>query len=142
MRSGRKQMRFAWRAGVGVVFLGALLMGWRLGRVPVAVVGGYTVMSVMALLLYGRDKRAARAGARRTRERTLHLVDLLGGWPGGLIGQDLFRHKTRKTGFQIVFWATVVLHCTALAIYLRATGVHGGAARAVSSAALRLTKSG
>lgn len=103
------------RGACGVLFLGGVLAGWGAGRVPLAVAAGYCAMSAVALLLYRRDKAAARRGERRTRERTLHLVDLFGGWPGGLIAQDGFRHKTRKTSFQLVFWATVALNCAALA---------------------------
>ena len=43
-------------------------------------------------------------------ERTLHLMAFLGGWPGALIGQRQFRHKTQKVSFRIVFWILVVLH--------------------------------
>jgi uncharacterized membrane protein YsdA (DUF1294 family) len=56
----------------------------------------------------------------RTRERTLHLIDLLGGWPGGLLAQDRLRHKTRKATFQLVFWATVAIHCALLGWLLSA----------------------
>ena len=121
MQPSRKQQGGAdWRTGAGVVFLGAVLAGWGTGRVPLLVAVGYGVMSVVSLLLYRRDKRAAQAGGRRTRERTLHLADLLGGWPGGLAAQGRFRHKTRKTAFQLVFWATVLLHGAALAWVLGA----------------------
>lgn len=114
MRSGREK-RFEWRSGAGLLFLGALLAGWAAGRVPLPVAVGYVAVSGVAFGLYRRDKRAAQGGERRTRERTLHLADLLGGWPGGLLAQGLLRHKTRKTAFQLVFWATVALHCAALA---------------------------
>ncbi|GAA3529440.1 DUF1294 domain-containing protein [Nocardioides daeguensis] len=67
----------------------------------------YAVLSVVALVLYGADKRAAQRGAWRTRESTLHLVALLGGWPGALAGRRLFRHKTRKQPFVTVLWLTV-----------------------------------
>lgn len=70
----------------------------------------YLVMSVMAVFLYWRDKRQARADGWRTPEKVLHAVELLGGWPGALIAQQLFRHKTRKVSFQLVFWLIVLLH--------------------------------
>lgn len=60
------------------------------------------------LLLYGYDKRQAMAGRTRVPEAALHIAALLGGSPGALAGQMLFRHKTRKRRFQIVF-ATIVL---------------------------------
>jgi uncharacterized membrane protein YsdA (DUF1294 family) len=45
---------------------------------------------------------------------------LLGGWPGALLAQDLFRHKTSKTVFQAMFWCTVLLNCGGLAWWLHA----------------------
>ena len=53
--------------------------------------------SILSFVEYWRDKRAAIAGRRRVRESTLHLLDLVGGWPGGLLAQRLFRHKSRVT---------------------------------------------
>lgn len=88
-----------------------MIAGWAADRVPLPVMLAYCVLSAAGFTLYLLDKRAAEAGTMRTRERTLHLVDLLGGWPGGLLAQDRFRHKTRKTAFQVVFWATVGVNC-------------------------------
>lgn len=65
-------------------------------------------MSMVAFVAYGLDKAAAKEGRRRTPERTLHLISLAGGWPGALIGQRVFRHKTRKQPFRTIFWGTVV----------------------------------
>lgn len=68
------------------------------------------VMSLVTLVAYWLDKRRAANGSRRIPERTLHLLSVLGGWPGALIGQQQFRHKTQKLSFRIVFWLTVLLH--------------------------------
>jgi uncharacterized membrane protein YsdA (DUF1294 family) len=38
----------------------------------------------------------------------LHVLALTGGWPGALVGMHYFQHKTRKTSFQVVCWATVL----------------------------------
>ncbi|TVP45889.1 MAG: DUF1294 domain-containing protein [Gemmatimonadales bacterium] len=88
--------------------------------VPVSVLMAYCVLSCAGFALYLHDKRAARSGAMRMRERTLHVVDLLGGWPGGLLAQDRVRHKTGKAAFQLVFWMTVAVNCAVLAWLLRA----------------------
>ena len=40
----------------------------------------------------------------------MHITELLGGWPGALIAQQVFRHKTRKASFQTVFWLIVLVH--------------------------------
>jgi uncharacterized membrane protein YsdA (DUF1294 family) len=68
------------------------------------------VMSVVCFAAYGLDKRRAANGSRRFPEQTLHILALLGGWPGALLGQRHFRHKTKKMPFLIVFWCVVVLH--------------------------------
>lgn len=70
----------------------------------------YLAMSAVAFFLYWRDKRQARSNGWRTPEKILHGVELLGGWPGALIAQQVFRHKTRKLSFQLVFWLIVLLH--------------------------------
>ena len=70
------------------------------------------VSSTATFAAYGLDKRRAAAGGRRVSERTLHLLALLGGWPGAVLAQRHVRHKTRKVPFLIAFWAIVVLHVT------------------------------
>ena len=70
----------------------------------------YGVVSVLAFFMYWADKRKARADAWRTPENILHALELAGGWPGALIAQQVFRHKTRKVSFQILFWVIVLLH--------------------------------
>ena len=88
--------------------LGSLLFGLRaVSWVPMA---AYGVVSVVTFLLYWSDKRKARADAWRTPENVLHALELAGGWPGALLAQQLFRHKTRKVSFQVVFWFIVLLH--------------------------------
>ena len=85
------------------------------GRLPVEVAWLYLAASAVAFAAYAFDKSAARNGQWRTKESTLHLIGLTGGWPCALAAQRLLRHKSRKRSFQIVFWATVVLNCCALA---------------------------
>ncbi|MBV4484898.1 DUF1294 domain-containing protein [Pseudomonas sp. SWRI153] len=70
----------------------------------------YGIVSLLAFFLYWADKRKARVDAWRTPENILHAVELAGGWPGALIAQQVFRHKTRKVSFQILFWVIVLLH--------------------------------
>ncbi|WP_258072010.1 DUF1294 domain-containing protein [Xanthomonas arboricola] len=65
-------------------------------------------------VVYRLDKSAAQRGRQRTPEATLHLIALLGGWPGALLAQALFRHKSSKAAFQLRFWITVVANVAAL----------------------------
>ena len=85
------------------------------GIIPLALLVGMAGLSVLAYLIYWLDKSAAQRSAQRTPESTLHLLSLAGGWPGALIAQQQFRHKTIKQPFQSVFWATVVLNMAVLA---------------------------
>ena len=78
----------------------------------------YGVASAACFLAYAWDKRAARCGLRRWPERQLLLLGCVGGWPGGLLAQRVFRHKTRKQAFQRAFWTTVALNVTLLAAWL------------------------
>ncbi|BAV97646.1 DUF1294 domain-containing protein [Lysobacter enzymogenes] len=107
---------------LGVAALGAL--GW----VPAAVPMVQGVFSFASYIAYGWDKDAAGADRRRTPEATLHLLDALGGWPGALIAQQQFRHKTVKASFQAMFWVTVLLNLAVVA-----AAVHMGWARALTS---------
>ena len=67
-----------------------------LGQLPVWILGFYAVMTPLSIHLYRLDKEAARQGQWRVSERTLFLVDLLGGWIGAVFAQALLRHKSRK----------------------------------------------
>ncbi|KAF2281204.1 DUF1294-domain-containing protein [Westerdykella ornata] len=66
------------------------------------------LISGVTFLFYGYDKMQARNLEWRVKETTLHMLELAGGWPGALVGQHYFQHKTRKTGFMVVFWGIVV----------------------------------
>ncbi len=85
-----------------------------LGILPFTILGLYFVASVVTFLAYAIDKSAAKSGQWRTKESTLHLFSLVGGWPGALVAQKTFSHKSRKQEFQTVFRATVVANCFAL----------------------------
>lgn len=105
-------------AAFAALFLIALLAASLAGALSLIVFALYGVTSVAAFIAYGMDKSAARRKLRRTPERTLHSLGLAGGWPGALIAQSLFRHKTSKQPFQVLFWTTAILNCTGLAALL------------------------
>ena len=77
---------------------------------PLVLLAWMGLASVAAFLAHVLDKRAAARGERRTPERTLHILALLGGWPGSLAAMALVRHKTRKCLFLAITWGIVLLH--------------------------------
>jgi uncharacterized membrane protein YsdA (DUF1294 family) len=83
--------------------LASILDPWILGGLPMAV-------SLFCYVAQHRDKRRAEVGAWRIPEAWLHLGELLGGWPGSLIGQWQFRHKIAKGSYQMIFWLIVAVH--------------------------------
>lgn len=102
-------------AVVGATALVLILILAGLDVVPNVLAVGVCVVSLLTFLSYWIDKSAAQGGRRRIPESNLHLLSLAGGWPGALIAQQLFRHKTIKQPFQSVFWATVVLNVAGFA---------------------------
>jgi len=107
---------------VAVVFLSLILVVTLLGILPLQIFGLYLVLSLITYFAYARDKSAARKGVWRTPESTLHLLSLLGGWPGGLVAQHKLRHKSRKREFRVVLWTTVILNCSAFLWLLTESG--------------------
>ncbi|MCK1790392.1 DUF1294 domain-containing protein [Pseudomonas violetae] len=87
---------------------GSMLM-WLQG-ISLIPLSAYGIVSVLAFFLYWSDKRKARTDRWRTPENVLHAAELAGGWPGALVAQQVFRHKTRKISYQALFWAIVLLH--------------------------------
>ncbi|MHC4947226.1 MAG: DUF1294 domain-containing protein [Planctomycetota bacterium] len=79
------------------------------------VLAAYAAMSAVAFAAFWRDKRAATRGRRRTPEATLHLLELLGGWPGALAARRVLRHKSAKRSYAAVLWLVVLLHAAAWA---------------------------
>jgi len=80
-------------------------------KIPSFIFVLYMVASFLTFIVYYFDKSAAKKGAQRTRESTLHLLSLAGGWPGALIAHQKLRHKSKKQPFRSVFWVTVILNC-------------------------------
>lgn len=73
----------------------------------------YGVASVACFVGYGLDKRAAHRKEWRVSETILLMVGLVGGWPGAIIGQEVFRHKTQKVAFRTLFWMSVAINMAA-----------------------------
>lgn len=75
----------------------------------------FVLINVLTMAIYGADKMAARKGMRRVPEATLLAFGVTGGWPGAILGQQLFRHKTQKQPFKTYFMLSVLLSIAAMA---------------------------
>lgn len=109
-------------AAVAAFFAGLIAL-YHNDVLPLLAVVGYVSVSTALLAMYGWDKSKAKSGGQRTAEATLHLFALAGGWPGALLAQHLFKHKTRKQPFQTIFWCVVTIHCVGLAWWAYSGGV-------------------
>ena len=93
-----------------------------LWRPPAVLALVYLSASAVTFLAYRGDKAAAKRKDQRTPEITLHLLALVGGWPGALLAQQLLRHKSVKGEFRSMFWRTVVLNITAFVLLCSPVG--------------------
>jgi uncharacterized membrane protein YsdA (DUF1294 family) len=85
-----------------------LLLAWIIG------------VSIVSFGTYGYDKSIAGRGVTRVPELILHLLTALGGTIGSFAGMQIFRHKTQKKSFQLVFWAIVVVQIVVIGLLLLA----------------------
>lgn len=72
------------------------------------------LMSIATFAVFFVDKRRAVRGARRVRERTLLLLCVLLGAPGGLAAMRMCHHKTKKAPFPYVVPALCAIQVVAL----------------------------
>ncbi|MTD38034.1 DUF1294 domain-containing protein [Erwinia sp. CPCC 100877] len=61
------------------------------------------IVNLFAFFAMYLDKQRAKKGKWRIPESELLFVGLIGGGLGGLLGQQLFHHKTRKLRFYSIF---------------------------------------
>jgi len=102
-------------SGTFIAFLAVLVV---MGKLSLPLLCVYLGMSLVTFVTYAFDKAAAERGRWRISEARLHMLSLLGGWPGALLAQGTYRHKSKKQSFQATFWTIVLLHCVALGFLL------------------------
>lgn len=74
-------------------------------------------VSGVTFSFYGYDKIQAKRKAGRVPELVLHGLAVIGGAPGGLAGQWLFQHKTRKPIFHLILWLSLLAHLIILVVF-------------------------
>ena len=81
-----------------------------------AMAGFLLITNTVCFCLMYKDKKAAREGRWRVKEKTLFISCALFGALGGVLGMKLLRHKTKHTHFRVFFPIFLVLQ-TALVLY-------------------------
>lgn len=99
---------------ITLTFFALLAAAVVIEKLPMWLLFSYLAVSVVMCLAYAVDKSAAQKNAQRISENTLHVLSLLGGWPGAMVAQQWLRHKTQKRAFRRVFWMTVLINLAAL----------------------------
>jgi uncharacterized membrane protein YsdA (DUF1294 family)/cold shock CspA family protein len=107
---------------VAALFLAIVGAAVLTDKIPSLVFVIYMAASLLTFIMYAADKSAAKKGLWRTKESTLHVLSLAGGWPGALVAQQKLRHKSKKQSFRSVFWVTVMLNFAAFIWLLTPTG--------------------
>lgn len=73
-------------------------------QITILAYAGYLLLlSIITFFAYGGDKRKAKKGAYRTKEKTLLLLSFFGGAFGGYPAMLLFRHKTKGEHWYFTF---------------------------------------
>ena len=93
-----------------MVLLALPIMALHRCNVDIRWVGIYVLVSnALTYWTYALDKRRAEEGLWRVPEARLHLLEMLGGWPGAFLAQRRLRHKCSKVSYQVVFWLIVLV---------------------------------
>jgi len=70
----------------------------------------YIAVNIAAFAAFGLDKQRAEREHQRLPEAHLLLLALFGGALGAVLGQQIFRHKTRKQPFRALLIGAVIVN--------------------------------
>lgn len=79
----------------------------------------FLIINIITLLAMYIDKSKAKKGKWRIKESTLFILVLLGGGIGGILGMQLFKHKTKKLKFVIGFPLVLIFEILILVYFLQ-----------------------
>lgn len=93
------------------MLLPAVAIYYRAGPTTATFLSGWAAAtSLLAAFFTYMDKRKAQQAEWRTPEAAMHLLELLGGWPGAFLAQRIFRHKSSKVSYQVVVFLIIGLY--------------------------------
>jgi len=109
-RGTETPVRATWRLPFAGLLALLIVLGLAFGHLPWLFAGLYLVFGLLSFAAYASDKRFAESGQWRVSEVTLLGLDLCFGILGGLVGQDVFRHKTRKSEYVVTTMLIAGVH--------------------------------
>jgi uncharacterized membrane protein YsdA (DUF1294 family)/cold shock CspA family protein len=112
IKAAKKMNRFS--IYLSVVFIILIIIFYLLEYFPQKLMFLYVGASAITFLAYASDKSKAKRRVWRTPESSLHMLALIGGWPGAAIAQQVLRHKSQKKEFRRIFWLTVFVNLAVL----------------------------
>jgi len=74
-------------------------------------------INIVTFVAFGYDKAVAPKGTLRVPETILLGLTLLGGSVGAVIARPLFRHKTQKLSFRLIFWLCAIASFALVTVY-------------------------
>lgn len=101
---------------VSSIFILTLMISVLLKKAFMLEVLYYVAIGIISFGIYAWDKQAAKQDSWRISENMLHILALLGGWIGAGLAQQWLHHKSRKQRFQLVFWLTILVNISVLAM--------------------------
>ena len=111
----RRSPYFGFCLIAGILLAGGVLL--LLQHLPL-IYAYITAINTVTLVIYAYDKWSAGTSRLRCPEWFLHGLAFFGGSPGALIAQRLFRHKTRKLKFQLIYWSLVIVQAASAGYWL------------------------
>ncbi len=109
------QKYYSIAAIISILLLSGLLYYWNFNIIYAYLLS----ISIITFLFYRHDKKRAVNNKGRIPEIVLHLLALIGGTIGALLGQISFKHKTRKFKFRIIFKLIIIVQVIAIYLYYK-----------------------
>ncbi|MFC7321103.1 DUF1294 domain-containing protein [Halobacillus campisalis] len=76
----------------------------------------FLLINILLFFVVGYDKRQARKRKRRISEKNLWVLALIGGALGGVIGMQVYRHKTKHSSFKYGWPALAAIQLVILSV--------------------------
>ena len=88
--------------------------------VIIAYASWLVLLSIITFIAYGVDKKKAKKGQYRAKEKTLLGLSFFGGAFGGYPAMLIFRHKTKGEHWYFTFvnWLGIIIHTTLMILLI------------------------